>query len=63
MIGQSALWDFEHQAGRRAQLPFPMWLGVKLGVLLFGNGLRHRVNGALYPRKIIAGILVNGAGL
>ena len=42
----------------RAQLQFPTCLGVKLSVLLFGNGLHHRVNGVLYPRKMIAAILV-----
>ena len=42
----------------RAQLRFPTCLGVKLSVLLFGNGLHHRVYGVLYPRKIIAAILV-----
>jgi hypothetical protein len=36
---------------------------VKLGVLLFGYGLHHRVNGALYPLKIIAANLVKGGGL
>jgi hypothetical protein len=47
----------------RAQLQFPTRLGVKFGVLLFGYGLHHRVDGVLYPRKIIAGILVNGGAL
>ena len=42
----------------RAPLEFPTCLGMKLGVLLFGNGFYHRVNGVLYPRKIIAAILV-----
>ena len=50
-------------AHRRAHLQFPTCLGVKLGVLLFGNGLHHRVNGVLYPRKISAGILVKGGAL
>ena len=50
-------------AHRRARLQFPTWLGVKLGVLLFGNGFYHRVNGVLYPRKIIAAIWVQGGGL
>jgi hypothetical protein len=45
-------------AHSRAQLQFPTCLGVKLGVLLLGNGFYHRVNGVLYPRKIIAAILV-----
>ena len=42
----------------RAQLQFLTCLRVKLGVRLFGNGFYHRVNGVLYPRKILAAILV-----
>ncbi len=47
----------------RALLEFPTCLGMKLGVLLIGNGLHHRVNGVLDPCKIIAAILVKGGGL
>jgi hypothetical protein len=47
----------------RALPEFPTCLGMKLGVLLIGNGLHHCVNGVLDPCKIIAAILVKGGGL